>query len=495
MKTIVLTFDSLNRRYLGPYGGSVETPNFDRLADSAATFDNSYCCSMPCMPSRRDFHTGRPGFLHRDWGPLEPFDDSVPEILKKGGVHTHLVSDHYHYWEEGGSNYHTRYSTWESIRGQEGDPWIGIVARPEVSSSVATQNGNLRKELVRQDWKNRSAMEGESAHCQSRTIDRGLDFIRMNRDEDNWFLQIECFDPHEPFFAPERFRNEYKDDIQADLIADWPHLGRDRYDEKISKHIRACYSALVRMCDESLGRVMDALDRYDMWDDTMFIVWTDHGILMGEHGNWLKNAMPVFNEIALTPFFVWDPRSRVKGERRSSLVQPSIDLGPTLLRNHGFEPTLEMLGKDLARVVKNDTPVRESAIFGYYAKHVNVTDGRYVYMRGRSGSSEELGNYTLMPCHMNRPYDVEEFEGVELVGPFSFTKNHKLLRFKSLEPAADWASTYLFDLRADPMQREILRSRAVEERMISLLNENLLSCEAPPEQYSSLGLHKPLVAR
>lgn len=110
----MVMFDSLNRHYLPCYGNpDVHAPNFQRLANKTCTFDTSYVCSMPCMPARRDFHTGRPNFLHRSWGPLEPFDDSVPELLKGAGIHTHLITDHYHYFEDGGATYHNRYSTWD----------------------------------------------------------------------------------------------------------------------------------------------------------------------------------------------------------------------------------------------------------------------------------------------------------------------------------------------------------------------------------------------
>ena len=122
MRAIMVMFDTLNRRMLSPYGCDwVKTPNFDRLAERTVTFQQSYAGSLPCMPARRELHTGRLNFLHRSWGPLEPFDDSMPELLKKNGVYTHLISDHYHYWEDGGATYHTRYNSWEIIRGQEGD--------------------------------------------------------------------------------------------------------------------------------------------------------------------------------------------------------------------------------------------------------------------------------------------------------------------------------------------------------------------------------------
>ena len=78
MKAIMVMYDSLNRRMLSPYGCDwIPTPNFDRLARRSVTFDCNYVGSMPYMPARRELHTGRYNFEHRDWDPMEPFDDSM----------------------------------------------------------------------------------------------------------------------------------------------------------------------------------------------------------------------------------------------------------------------------------------------------------------------------------------------------------------------------------------------------------------------------------
>ena len=122
MRAIMFMFDCLNRHFLPAWNETVaDLPNFKRLQQHTVVFDRCYAGSMPCMPARRELHTGRYNFLHRSWGPLEPFDDSVPEILKSAGIHSHLVTDHQHYWEDGGATYHNRYSTCEFFRGQEGD--------------------------------------------------------------------------------------------------------------------------------------------------------------------------------------------------------------------------------------------------------------------------------------------------------------------------------------------------------------------------------------
>ena len=93
MRTVFLLFDSLNRRMLNSYGGNfLDTPNFNRLAEKSITFDNHFIGSMPCMPARRDLQSGRLSFLHRSWGPLEPFDNSFPEILRFNIIYTHFIS-------------------------------------------------------------------------------------------------------------------------------------------------------------------------------------------------------------------------------------------------------------------------------------------------------------------------------------------------------------------------------------------------------------------
>ena len=68
------------------------------------------------------------------------------------------------------------------------------------------------------------------------------------------------------------------------------------------------YAARVSQCDEYLGEFLDLMDEQDMWKDTMLIVCTDHGYMLGEHDWWAKIRMPWYNELANTPLFIWDPR-------------------------------------------------------------------------------------------------------------------------------------------------------------------------------------------
>ena len=489
----MVMFDSLNRHMLPPYGCDwVHAPNFQRLAEKTLTFDSSYVCSMPCMPARRDLHTGRPNFLHRSWGPLEPFDDSMPSMLCEAGVSSHLITDHYHYFETGGSTYHAQYATWQFFRGQEGDPHIGQVADP---LAIEARGSNaLQSPWHRQDRINRQYMQREEDQPQAKTFAAGIDFIRRNQAEDNWFLHLETFDPHEPFFTQRHYQDLYPElikDRSAPLF-DWPKYGTVTEDIELQQQCQGHYASLLSMCDARLGDILDEMDRGQMWEDTMLIVWTDHGFLLGEHDLWAKGQMPWYRELSNTPFFVWDPRCGKAGERRQSLVQPSIDLGPTLLDFFGLEPTADMLGKSLGGVCADDSSVRESAIFGSHGGQVNVTDGRYVYMRGSARSDNQpLYDYTLMPTRMRDMFAVEEFADLELVEPFGFTKECKLMRTvgNTSSPQHEYGNL-LFDLAVDPWQASVLDDVDQEERMRNFLCNLMQECEAPDEQYERLGLRE-----
>ena len=119
-----------------------------------------------------------------------------------------------------------------------------------------------------------------------------------------------------------------------------------------------------------------------MWDDTMLIVCTDHGYLLGEHDWWAKNFPPFYNEIAHTPLFVWDPRSKVKGARRAQLTQ-MIDLPATLLDLFGVALPPDMQGIPLGEVVARDAPTRDAALFGVH-RRARQHNGRALCLYART---------------------------------------------------------------------------------------------------------------
>lgn len=508
VRTVFVLFDSLNRLSLGPYGSaSVKTPNFDRLAKRTITFDKHYVGSLPCIPARRDLQTGRINFLHRSWGPIEPFDDAFPEILAANSVYSHLVTDHLQYFRDGGATYHTRYHTFEHVRGQHGDAWKAIVApdwrrleREYHPIQFDTERGSdhyhnmLNREFIRE----------EKDYPLTKCFDAGIEFLDYNRAADNWFLQIETFDPHEPFTTPERFREGMTSAYQGPIL-DWPPYARVQETPEECAELNVNYRANIAFCDDQLGRLLDYFDAHDLWEDTALVVSTDHGYLLGEHDWWAKNRMPCYEEIVHIPLFVHHPDHAAEaGTRRSSLTQ-TMDLMPTFLDFHGAEIPEDVIAKSLLPVLRNDAPVRHAALFGLFGGAANVTDGRYtLFLYPEEVTAQGLYQYTLMPTTLDTRFTPDELARAELAEPFRFSKGARLLRIPVLEtspfnpyfgpPVFHDTETVLFDLDSDPRQEAPFRNAGIEARLSKEIRMLMQELDAPPEMYDRLGLTRPSCA-
>ncbi|ONI39128.1 hypothetical protein AN639_03550 [Candidatus Epulonipiscium fishelsonii] len=497
MKAIMVMFDSLSRRMLKPYSNlEVETPNFERLSKRAATFDNFFVGSLPCMPVRRELHTGRYNFLHRTWGPLEPYDVSMPEMLKKSGVYTHLVTDHMHYFDDGGATYHKRYNSWEVFRGQAADSWVSKMQDPEIPPHVDTMRKHTHKTWWKDYWKNHNKIKEENYYPQIATFDAGMQFLENNVNEDNWFIQIETFDPHEPFDVPDEFKYLYeKEGDYKGPFFNLPSYGVVLEEKDKVDHCANLYKALITMCDRSLGRILDFMDKNDMWKDTMLIVNCDHGLMVGEKDWWAKSVMPCYNEVSQLPFYLYDPRSKKSG-RRKSLAQ-TIDIPATLVDFFGLEIPEQMQGKSMLPIVENDTPIREYGLFGYHSSFINIVDNDgHIYMR----ASHNLGNtpcfeYTLMPTGRNSFFSVERLSKGELSPAFNFTKGLQLMKYpaESKLGAPIFCNSFqygnlLWDLNTDPEQLSPLDNPELEAKLINALIQEMKNNDAPDEQYNRVGL-------
>ncbi|MEG2500463.1 MAG: sulfatase [Oscillospiraceae bacterium] len=486
MRAIMLMFDSLNREFLPNYGCDwTKMPNFERLSRCCTTFDNFYGGSMPCMPARRELHTGRYNFLHTFWTPMHPYDDSVISRMKAAKIYTHIATDHFHYWEDGGSGYLTKFDSHEMVRGQQGDPWKPQVQWPSFPDTLSRRKTG---ENWRHDWVNRSFIDTEDKMPQKRTFDNGIDFINRSLNDDQWFLQIEAFDPHEPFYTQQSYKDLYPHDYHGKNL-DWPDYGKNSYGEEATEHVRMEYAALMSMCDHYLGRLLDVMDANDMWKDTMLIVNTDHGFMLGEK-EWMgKNSQPFYNELVHSPFFIHDPRAPHPGERRNALAQ-TVDIVPTLAEYFGIEPPQFMDGHSLTPAIRDDSPIREGALFGICGGHVNITDGRYVYMHAPvRADNKPLYEYTLMPMHMNAPYKPEELTDISLTNEFAFTKGAMVMKVPATTPFnAYWYGTMLFDLQSDPQQAHPIQNPEVQKRLVKLMRQLMQKNDAPMEQYERLGI-------
>lgn len=504
MKFVFVMFDSLNRLALENYGGPVrDTPNFKRFAERSITFDKHYVGSLPCMPARRDLHTGRLSMMHRSWGPLEPFDNSFAEILKEKGAHSRLVTDHYHYFEDGGAGYHTRYSSWDLIRGQEYDPWKAMLDPPvdKFEENFDSKHYNFDKG----SWKTRHAINLEFMPEEDDLPGPGcfasaFEFLDQNRDADNWFLQLETFDPHEPFHAPDNYRREGDSDYQGGVL-NWPSYAQVNENADEIAEIRANYTALVRMCDDYFGRLLDYFDEHDMWKDTVLMMSTDHGFLLSEHQWWGKCRMPYYEEIAHIPLMLYHPDMADQGGTRCNHLTQTPDLMPTILDAFGVQPPSEVLGQSLLDIV-NSEPDDRKVLFGIFGGAIGITDGRHVMFHYPPDTTAKgLFEYTLNPQHMTAPFTNKELKTAEMASGFDFTKGLPVLKIEAQKDAKrvpmndglgfDEAEFALYDIENDPHQKTKIRDAELEARMYASMKEILARMDTPAEAYGWYSLSSP----
>ena len=518
MRTVFVLFDSLNRNALGAYGGkAINTPNFDKFAKKGVIFDKHYVGSLPCMPARRDMHTGRLNFMHRNWGPLEPFDESFARILSENSIYTHLISDHLHYFENGGWGYANAFDSWDFIRGQEYDT-INALVRPPIERYIklyderhyplhklpekgAITRGNSDKMA----WKKSRAaitqdyLKMESDFPTAKCFSKAFDFLENNISADDWFLQLECFDPHEPFIAPERFRKVYETGYNGKIL-DWPMYEKNNNSKEEIAAIRGNYAALVAMCDEYFGYLLDYFDTKNLWDNTALILTTDHGFLLSEHDWWAKNRMPYYEEISHIPMIFWKPgNSNQSGARRNKLTQ-TMDLMPTFLDIHNCNIPNSVTGKSLVPLLSANFDLHKSLIFGMFGGPLGITDGVFCYyLYPEDISGENLHLYTLMPSHMVDLFNIEELKTSELVPPFDFTKGAPTLRMrldkKNTQVGQDAQSlqdckTVLYNIEKDPGQLKPLKDQSVIKRLKEEIWRHLNRHDAPLEIYSNFNLKK-----
>jgi arylsulfatase A-like enzyme len=493
MKAIFIILDTLRRDYLEPYGSKwVETPNLTRLARRSVVCDNHWVGSLPCMPARREFMTGRHNFLERGWGPLEPFDDVLPTQLRQRDpkVFSHLITDHFHYFYLGGEGHNNSFNTWHFERGQEHDFWISRVDLPALPEAIGVLKENPQNAL------NRFAQKEEHQLSGPRCIESAVQWLDDNAASDNWFLQLELFDPHEPYYVMQKYLDLYGDTWDGPSY-DWPAYGVVKDSPEAVEHIKKCYAALITMTDHWLGKLFDKLDQQNGWDDTLIVLTTDHGTMLGEHQYWMKNLMPVYNEIARIPLIVHLPGSARAGVRVSSLSQ-TTDVMPTFLDYFAAPVPPHLHGRSLRPAIEADQKVHDSMIYGYFGMALNLTDGHYTYYRNPIEAETRVHAYTAMPTTSHGFFPREQLADAEMGRFLGHTYNiplykipqtgHAPHRHGLAEGEPYGAIHEIFDVVGDPTQDHPIRDPAREARFVDLMREQIERVKAPPGTLERLGL-------
>jgi len=492
---IVILLDSLNRHMLGTYGGNeFETPNLDAFAKRSLVFERHYTGSLPCIPARHDLLCGALDFLWKPWGSIEIWEESLTALLRAAGVTTQLVTDHPHLFETGGENYHTDFHGWQYERGHESDPWrtrpddswIGAPMFGRAFMPYDNSRGYFREE---QDFPGPKTMAASAAWLDENA-----------RYHDRFFLFVDEFDPHEPFDTPEPYASMYDDSWEGPHLI-WPPyttaaLQQGVLDERQTHQIRACYGGKLTMIDHWFGKVMAAVERNNLRDDTAVIVCTDHGHYLGEKDIWGKPGVPAYEPLGHIPLMISWPG--VEPGTVSALTTTS-DIFATLVELFGVEAKHRTYGTSLLPLIRGESDaVRDHVLCGVWGREVHLIDDRYKYARAPRDANAPISMWSnrwstmpipsrpnlKLPKPDHRAY-LDNMPGSKVPVIRQPFQDGDLLPYWAV---SSFSGNHLYDLHNDPTEDENLGGSKMENDLADRLRQALVDVEAPDDQLVRLGM-------
>ncbi|UCD53258.1 MAG: sulfatase [Phycisphaerales bacterium] len=355
--------DDLNNS-IGCYGHpKVETPNLDRLASRGVRFERAYCQFPLCGPSRNSMlcglHPNSTGILRNSqiFRQTIPSHNSLPQAFRLEGYFAGRIGKLYHYNvpKSVGTNGHDDPGSWELELNPAGCD--RLEEEPHIFSLRPGQFGGTLS------WY--ASPKSDQYHTDGLlAADAEWALERCARQKDRpFFLAVGFYRPHTPYVSPKPYFERYPErempvvrgvkEDQADLPA--PALGsykkeQDKLTDDLRRQCVQAYYASITFMDAQLGRVLDALDRLGLADNTIIVFTSDHGYHLGEHGLWQK--MSIFEESARVPLIVAAPGTGAEGGVAYDPVG-LIDLYPTLTELCGVKAPKNLQGQSLVPMLKD----------------------------------------------------------------------------------------------------------------------------------------------
>lgn len=433
----------------------VSTPNLDRLVAEGTAFTHAYCQSPICTPSRGSFMTGMyPSRVHvmgngNDWFPDEP--PLVTRILRDAGYDCGLigklhlagaferieprVDDGYRYWQYS----HAPRDDWPV--GHDYADWV-------------REKGYDLKELT-QDLEGVPPELHQTTWCAEKTIE----FIR-DHAASPWLASVNIYDPHPPFNPPQDYRELFDPDsmpgplfrktdlaqqavlapidfqsqgripdeldIKNPIIPVTPGSKLDQQDTpgaRDAKTLQAAYYAMVKLIDDQVGRILNALEATGQRDNTVVIFMSDHGEMLGDHGLIMKGCR--FYEGLVRVPLIWSWPGKFVADQRCDELVELTDIAPTLLSLANVDIPDNLQGRSLLPLLtgeKTDGSHRDWVRCEYYDA-LDMPDGTYATMFRDSRyklvvyhghSLGELYDLQQDPGEFNNLWDDPEWVGVKL---------------------------------------------------------------------------------
>ena len=401
------------------------SPNIDRLASHGVVFLRSYCHVPVCGASRASVLTGvrpaRDRFVSYDvWAEKDlPGALTLPKQFKNSGYHT--ISN--------GKVFHHRTDCRD---GWSEEPW-----RPK-----GTWRNYLLEENIKLAEKDpdhagpayEAADVADSAYFDGMIADKAISDIRRLKDMDKpFFLALGFLKPHLPFNAPKKYWDLYKRE-NIDLadnpfrpkgapdaaLHNWGELRayegipkKGPLPDRLARTLIHGYYACVSYTDAQIGRVLAELERLGLRDNTIVLLWGDHGWNLGEHGLWCKHCN--FETSLHSPLIVTAPG--IKGGKNSNALTEYLDIYPSLCELCNLALPTHPQGKSFVPLMKNPNLPWKQAVFSRYYNGDSVKTDRYRYTEWRARDGKVYAR--MLYDHHLDPFEnvniSEEPENKELV--------------------------------------------------------------------------------
>jgi iduronate 2-sulfatase len=378
---LFIAVDDMNND-LGCYGHPlVKSPGIDRLAERGMLFDRAYCQFPLCSPSRSSLLTGLRPDSTRVFNLRYHFRQDLPDIVTlpqmfmQNGYYVARVGKLYHY-------------------GNPGD--IGTNGLDDRLSWMERLNpAGLDKTTLESDIMNYTPKRGlgsamafladktgtDQQHTDGKVADQAIRLLEEHKDKP-FFIAAGFYRPHCPWVTPKKYFDMYPMDsmslpeitpqtrenyprLALTSTRPWPYFG---VTPDQARECKRSYYASISFVDAQIGRLLDAVDRLGLRDNTIIVFWSDHGYHLGEHGLWFKQSC--FEESARVPLIISVPGRKTAG-RASSRPVELVDLYPTLADLVGLNPPKNLDGVSLRPLIDNPQASWEHAAYTQVQRGAN----------------------------------------------------------------------------------------------------------------------------
>lgn len=416
---LFISIDDL-RPTLGIYDDTIAiTPNFDQLAAEGITFRQAFCQAAVCAPSRASLMTGvrpdstRVWHLGDKFREINPDAVTMPQYFSKFGYYTVNIGKIFHNympdsisWDEPDLR-PARYLRQDWLK-RDGETFY---ISEKVNRSQAIKRDSLLKlRPVRyaDGWNTGPAWEAADVHdtmyydgAQTELAKKSL--TRLSKLDKPFYLGLGYFRPHLPFAVPKKYWDLYDPDKIP--LANNPHIPKDapiyamnsmyelrgydgfhhighptssyRMNEDTARILRQGYYASVSYVDALLGDLLSHLKKLGIYENTIIVVWGDHGWKLGDHNSWGK--MTNYNIDLRVPIIIRSPNQKNRGVQTDALVE-LVDLFPSLCELAAIDIPEYMQGTSFVPLIENPDLPWKSAAFSQFHRRPRVSADGNRYM-------------------------------------------------------------------------------------------------------------------